>query len=82
MGDAFSVPFILSWSSLFFNDDFRFLFVERRISQSQPNKQASQECQRMLIAVVFHSVDPVQTGQVKTSPDNAKLCQLHLSDAT
>ena len=25
------------------NDDFRFLFVERRISQPQLNKQASQE---------------------------------------
>ena len=25
------------------NDDFRFLFVKRRISQPQPNKQASQE---------------------------------------
>ena len=25
------------------NDDFRFLFVERRISQPQPNNQASQE---------------------------------------
>ena len=25
------------------NDDFRFLFVERCISQPQPNKQASQE---------------------------------------
>ena len=25
------------------NDDFRFLFVERGISQPQPNKQASQE---------------------------------------
>ena len=25
------------------NDDFRFIFVERRISQPQPNKQASQE---------------------------------------
>ena len=25
------------------NDDFRFLFVKRRISQPQPNKRASQE---------------------------------------
>ena len=37
------------------NDNFRFFFffVERRISQPQPNKQASQEC-------ISFQVDPVQ----------------------
>ena len=48
------------------------------LNHNPVNKQAKNN-KRMLIAAVFHFVDPAQKEQVKTSQDESKLCQPQLS---